>query len=695
MKVAGEAVNKPTAKVVRNRSKFPSMSYHMYNTERFGEYNVNYVFDGLSGDEVPVSSGGRVLSYTLKSPMMQAISRKKDYFMVPMMAILPNNWDNWYNNPTLGDDVPDDAGTGVATFWKHVCAICSTMRNSVVTILKSSSYDNSDKLTALFRYLVFCEYFFSNGSLIASLNCKGSRFLRINLSTGVHTYANFDQIFDRIIDQIIAMINLENFNFTDGDGKIRYVHIKGDTQYFVNYSTVSLRGFLQYMRDDLTTHLTPSNIVDGLTLNFNSILALLGDTAQGDYWTWDWSTNADSPYDLRRVAAYQIVCSHFYSNDHIDYIYSADLYRQLMGYCVYGVDSSTLKLQQFTWNGISRTYDWLSAHYFDYMLGVTIPSNFLADESLGMSAVLTSVAAGNYKPSFAWLGYFSNLFSYRRSLRFVDYFTGSRTRPLAVGDVNVDVNSGSPNFVNVVDVTRNIQRQRFFNAVNRFGRKAEEYIKGLFGVSMAPDYHNPFYLGHTNDVVYGNEVENTGAGQLSMGNSVTSRLQNNGARYQFNFSTDRSCVIIGLSYYDIPRAYLYSCERTLMHLNRFDEFNPFMQFIGDQAVFNDELGSFRNVVSGLTFGYQLRHMEYKQRFDQAAGAFVDWYLPGYIFTNRDDSQRNGGMLDTDFIRSLNTELDDYYVSLTGFSLGHYFHFIVDNDNRTSPSREMAYAPSIL
>lgn len=53
------------------------------------------------------------------------------------------------------------------------------------------------------------------------------------------------------------------------------------------------------------------------------------------------------------------------------------------------------------------------------------------------------------------------------------------------------------------------------------------------------------------------------------------------------------------------------------------------------------------------------------------------------------------MIDPDYIRSRNTELDRFYTQITGFSLGSYFHFIIKNTNSQNASRPMAFAPSIL
>ena len=93
------------------------------------------------------------------------------------------------------------------------------------------------------------------------------------------------------------------------------------------------------------------------------------------------------------------------------------------------------------------------------------------------------------------------------------------------------------------------------------------------------------------------------------------------------------------------------------------------------------------------FAYSLRHMEYKQRYNQAAGGFVE-NLPGFAFLAVDE-RGSQNTINPDWIRSVCSEFDKFYVSLNGWSNGSYFHFIVDNYNDCTGSRPMAYAPSIL
>lgn len=667
--VQGNSQNIPEANVPRTRSTFP-LGYHFFDTHRFGEYHPHYVEDGEKGDTLPVRSSHNVFSYTLKSPLMQNISMKKDYFSVPMEAILPLNWPKFYENPVRGDDVPTDCGPAVVDFWKKVATFMTNLSSGLSSILSDASQGNPSILQSVFRFLLIGEAFYSNGSLLSSLGCHGAPYVRINQN---NKYISYDAFFDSMIATIVALQNADYFTLYVGSQSYDVV---SDSNVNTYQGKISLRHALSLMRDDFT--FTIGSVVTSVPLG--SPLA----SALGNF-TFTYR-NATVPCNLKRLWAYQLVCAHYYSNDHIDFVYSAELFRQLVGsYVKLASPSGVLgSFAFFNFNGISCQYDYLSAKFFTELLSYyntgTAASNLLT-ATLGSSR------------SFGTLGYLSALLSYRRSLRYLDYFTGSRAQPLAVGSTGVSVVN---NTVDVVDVTRNIQRQRFLNAVNRVRHNFEGYLKGIFGGDVpAPDYHNPFFLAHTDDNIYGQETENTGAAQMTDSIAITSNLRSNGSRYMFEINVDRPSVVIGITYYDIPRVYTKTIERSFFHVDRFDMFNPFMQFIGDQPVYLQEIGI--DVNSSLNtmanFSYALRNMEYKQRYNQCAGGFVE-NLPGFAFLAL-DSRGSQVYINPDWIRSVCSEFDNFYVSLNGWSNGSYFHFIVDNFNDCSGSRPMAYAPSIL
>ena len=95
----------------------------------------------------------------------------------------------------------------------------------------------------------------------------------------------------------------------------------------------------------------------------------------------------------------------------------------------------------YSYNGINVLYDVASGHY--------------------MSIALASLNEGD-NLVVAALGYLRNIFCIQDALKYGDYFTGSHTRPLAVGDVTAPVVG---NEVSAVYITKAIAYQRFLNVV--------------------------------------------------------------------------------------------------------------------------------------------------------------------------------------------------------------------------------------
>lgn len=678
----GKAVNEASPKLIKTRSQF-DLSYKHFDTHRFGEYHPHFYFEGVPDDKnITLNSSHTLRSYTLGAPLMQDIQLKKDYFGVPLSAIIPFNWEKWYKNPNRGDDVADEVGPCVTQFWIKVGSFCSSLLSAFRAGVRSDGAFNSlpsTTLTAWFRMMVIFEMFYSNGSLLKTLGISGTQFFSyVNISSvGGSGIRDFDFYFDTWINFLQEDLAITELYVVDSAGHGYYVDFDGHVQNGeLAVRHLTLNGFLSLLRDDLNLTISSVTYSSSIVSDADEFMArvseFISDTASSyvSIYSGDEERHA---IDLSRIFAYQIACAHFYSNENVDDIYSAELYRELIGFCVRPSGSSDV----FSYNGLSIRYDWLSGHYFSLVSGL-FSSTELA------SVFLTS----NLSSHICYRGYFSNVFSFRRSLKFMDYFTGARTQPLAVGDSTVAVNSSK---VNVIDMASGFQKTRFWNAVSRTGSKIRNYMREVMGVELPSDIHDPYFLGHTSDSVFGQEVENTADGQLTLANSVTSVLRSNASRYAFNFDVDVPICIIGISYYDIPRIYTQSTDRTAIGSSRFDKFNPFLQFVGDQPLYNLELG---NTYEHVTFGYQLRDMQYKQKFPIGTGGFVN-QLPGFCFIADDTRYGHFFSINEEYVRSLQSELDKYYVSLTGHSLGSYFHFIVKTDNKCTASRPMVYAPSIL
>lgn len=675
--VSGNSQNAAGGNTPKSRSKFPE-SYSKFQTERFAEYAPFFVMEGVDSDSLPLNSNHEVQTYTLKSPILQSLTKKKDYFAVPMQAILPLNWEKFYTNPNIGQDVPTDCGLGVENFWSKV----RTMFNNDLNILETSidpstnpPETNVQRLDKMFHFLCFYEMFYSTGSLMETLNISGHNWMKITRmgSANDNIEVPFDVFFDELIAAVQTALSLSHgFITMQLGGKTYYIMSQANE---VNSGiSLTLREALELMRDDLSFSIT------AITTSFNTSL---GNNLYNVFVQYSFNPPvSDAPLNLGRLWAYQLTVAHFYSNDHVDFIYSADLFRQYIMQLVTYSSSNNSYSRVFTVNGLEYQYDALSSYYCGRLL-TTAAGGIL-------STLTINVSTPNSQNDL--IAYFVALLSFKRSLRFLDYFTGSRTYPLAIGNTTVNVNS---NKVDVVELAQSSMMTKFLQAVNRSGRKFSAYMKELFGKTPAYDYHHPMYLAHTSDLVGAAETENTGAAQMSDKIAVTSRLRATSSRYAFSFTPDRDCIVIGITYYDLPRVYARATEAQNFFIDRFDMFNPFLQFIGDQSITEAEIGTTTPNVA-LPFSYTNRHMEYKQRYNQCCGGFCvpNTGLDNWIFP-ADVLRRNQvHSISPSFIRSFNSELDRFYQSLTGYSLGTYFHFIVRYDNRMDASRPMAYAPSI-
>lgn len=657
--VNGAGINETKAHVSHSHSRF-NLREPLLDTHRFGEYHPSFVLDGISGDSLPFRCVDDVRSYTLKAPLMQDVLKNKDFFMVTLRCILPLQAERVVTNPNLGDDVPPDAYTSVSDFISKIQCVGNVLTSAIIS--NSLSTNPNEHATAIVQRLIFLESVFSRGSLLASLGCNLSRCLSLKDSSNV--VENIDTAVDNLGLLLATLVTSKGYLAATIDGEACRVvpdvysyRLDNGGSIFTG-KVINLRDFFQMVRD--TSNWAFTNFV---TADATSLAKYSGSNAL------NYIYSADFPIDIARLWAYHLVCAEYFSNDKVDYIYSADLFRQYISSLILNGDHGNVD-DSFSWNGVSLQYDYLSAHYFDAVV---------ADFGGGVSD----------------LQYFLTLFGYKRSLRFKDYFTGSRTRPLAMVtnpnyDTDVAVNN---NAVSVIDVTRSIQVQRFLNAVNASGRKFGEYISSIFGVTPNKDMHEPIFLAHSSDNLFAAEVENTGAAQQTQQNSVTAVFRGKSNNYEYSVSPHEPCIIIGVTSYDIERVYPDSINRSFFIRDRFDMFNPMMQYIGDQGTYVHELQGASYVPFGSNFGYQFRDMQYKQLYPRCAGAFAGDKLPGYAFLYQRDTF--GTHVSPDFIRARNSELDPFYLSLTSYSLGNYFHFICKQINTCDAKRPMIAQPQIL
>lgn len=670
--------NDPKTRVLTGMTKFP-MSYQMPNTARYGHITPFYYQHSRGDDTIPLFSEHELRTYTLKSPMMSDLNMNKSYFMVDMQAIYPRNWHLMFVNPSKGDDVPEDARAVV----RNLLSVSSKLLSNFKSIASFDGLNSFYVLTSYIRYILFMESIYSAGSLFSEFDIHLQNWFKGYYPIdGDLTYVSFDTWFDTKFAP-----NLLGLTFSCNN--ISYCIVNTDSFYIdpnedggIVY--INIRRALEIMRDNefVVTSLADISFenlyrsVDTLVFYHYSARGVDISDAADDY-----------PINLEVIIGYQLGCAQFFTDSHIDYVYNADLFRKAFeSYDERLYHEGDYIYASFPYNGSRLIYDAFSGNNITSLLNYLSffsPSFMVADDST------TDEIFYVFQDGF---NRFAMLFNHRNSLRYGDYFVTGRPNPLGIGDVSVDTSQAS---VSVVDITRNIQMQRFLNAVNLAKQNVGDYARSVLGLDNAHDisYDIPAFLGHKTLSIRGMEIENTGSEQRDA-NSVTTILRSANNIHAFELRTKRPCLVYGVYTFDVPRIYTKTFDRMHMHEDRFDDFIPQLQYVGDQPIYKRELDSQNSIDTN--FAYAVRYMEYKIRHHYAAGGAIE-SLPSWFFITDGSSAdpAENGSISPDFIRSKPYEFDRFYSSLTGYSLGTYFHFIVKTTNHQTLTRKMDYAPEPL
>lgn len=646
------SVNDPRPSPVGGRNEFPQTYKHL-TTDRYGEFSPFYWAKAERGDVQNLHAVHDLHTFTMKSPMVSDVKMTKSFFKVPMQAIYPRNWDKMITIPTQGDDVPSDCRalfdfTKALNYCKEVFA---------------QIHDDYYDANIVRRAFILFELLASDGSLFNRFNLHPSVLLYDRDSS---KYFTPDEFMDAIYFRILDALKESDCYFVDDNNAVYKLKLSDSPVSSYNVKFVNERRFIELFRDtsfDLGGYW--SNLFVGLIDYLPFDLTTINIAFSYNSTAYNSEPKNARFINIEPIIAYQLSCAQFGSNDFVDYIYSAQLYRDNLQSLYLQTEMS---MPTFSYNGIQFQYDIFSENVF-----TTMANNLLNDPSC--------------------FDFFINLFSYQNSLRFGDYFTGAKPRPLAVGEYSAQVNAGQ---VSAIDITRSIQMQRLLNRVNMVGRKLGDYLSGIFGGSMpAAPKDVPIFLAHQKYDLKGFEVNNTGEVQFDIRepNTITSQIRSAENRHIFEIQIDEPCYLIGVNSYEMPRIYSLTMDRFAFHHDRYDDFIPQMQYIGDQDIMAAEIDSRYHTI--VPFAYTLRYMEYKQRYSYASGGFIR-NLPSWAFiTDNEDGNSPSDVIDPNYIRSSPSEFDRFYKSLTGYSLGTYFHFIVAHTNITSPSRQMEYTPEIL
>lgn len=639
-----KAVNRQGVNVKHTHNTFDN-SYYNYMTAPFGVYFPFFSMEGVPQDVIPLHSEHTVRSLPMSSPFLSNLKLNKDTFLVPMQAILPNTWELIFKNPSQGDDVPDDAN---CLFPAWEIDTDANIISSLWSVLVDQDIPNADKMWIL----LILEFFCSQGSLLSQLGYHVNPII-FRSSEDEFVRYSFDSWFDHVVR------NTEYF-------EIDYKGVLYTNSEATQGVTISFSQALSMLRN----YGSSCKIIDITLPNLSEyvITSLPSFSSREDFGT---------DINLQRVLAYQLSCSQFYVNPQVDFLYNAQMYRDNI-FTLYreymlastGDDPS---VKFFDYNGLKVQYDYLSKAYFYH--------------------VCNQIVLGNTDRALPQLfDYMSAIFGHRESLRFGDYFTDSRTRPLALGSDSIPVSSD--NTVSVINVSQRVVYQRFRNAVIKIGNNFGDYLRGIFGSNPSPDYHFPKFISHQDFQISGFETANTS--DSNQGKLVTN-LKTSDDNYLFEVSVDMPCVLIGIAYFSVPRVYMQTKDRQFFHRDRYDMFNPMLQYVGDQIVYNHERTDTRP--NDEIFGYQSRNNEYKQRYGIVSGGFAT-KLPAWTFVadslfNPVDSVIVQDTQSPEFIRAHSYEFDRFFNSISGYSLANMFHFILVFNNKCMSVRPMEINPNIL
>lgn len=640
---------------INNLQNSAPISYNKFNegyetsgTGRFADITPFFVMDSIGDSYIELATPGKVVTQATRSPFMQSVKERYSFYSVPLSSIYHRTWSKFFPLPDKGDDVPDDVRVGFK-LHNFLSALKSITLKPVVDA--STAYNT-------IIYIKFIEGFFSNGSLLSYLRQP----LPAEKVRGLSLDALIDISYVTILSKFQQYVSSNKLNpkidllIPYGNGSLSYT-IRLDSLNKLRYIFDLI--WSQNASFAVSSH---NNSNDALyqslqSLSFGDLNAAIPHVPQSD----------DTFYNLHRPIAYQMICAQFFSNETTDFIYSEELWRNNIDGLYMSLTGESLP--SFTYNGFSVLYDCYSEHLI---------SKF---------------------SDFNLILYLRPLLIFNQSLVFEDYFTGARTRQLAVSDITVPVDSTGKG-VSAIDIAEKLSIARFAHAVNKTSSQLYAYLKGIFNIQMPIGDKMPRFIAEHSQYMGTSETTATTANSdpdnpnTSVNNGiglgqVSSKLVDSSNSTMYGFYCNLPSVVIGCLSFSIPYMYDKAIDRHVFHGDRFDMFQPYLQTIGDQAILPEELGLFNS--GQPLFGWTVRNAEYKVRFSNRVGGMVE-YLPGYTISTPDVP---GTKISPFFVRQSNLLFDEIFASLPNSSLAGYYHYQYNFNIQCVASYNMLRKPQIL
>ncbi len=174
-------------------------------------------------------------------------------------------------------------------------------------------------------------------------------------------------------------------------------------------------------------------------------------------------------------------------------------------------------------------------------------------------------------------------------------------------------------FIDVNDLRLGLSLQRFQEARARYGSRYVEYLRYLGVISSDARLQRPEYLAGGRSPLQFSEVLQTAEGENPVGEMRghgIGALRSN--RYR-RFIEEHGYIVTLMSIRP-KTVYGQMLPRTWIRKTKEDFFQPELQFVGQQEVYNKELSANASNPDGV-FGYQDRYNEYRYHESSVAGEF--------------------------------------------------------------------------
>lgn len=681
------------------------LTHQEFITPLYGEITPTMQLVTIPGDRFVIHDNTKLIHNKVNGNLMSTVNQYIDSFYIPLRCLYPTNYEKLIPNPVKGDDLPNTAlpivplGAFFVNFIESEHQV--DLGNGVVT----SPYD---AFSLLHQYDIYNEdpdidlpisFALYRLHLLSTILSRGQLldYLGYMFDTP-KTEMRISSRLQKAIDDFQTALFADREYYLQ-DGEIAYVPAE-----FISLNSdsfpveVSVRSYKKAeTKEDWRSAISDIYESGGAPIFaysstpattdvLDSALALrtlINDIFRTATFNEDWRTTRsridDEAYEfnnnelnISNILAYQQCVAEYFTNDSVDNIFNAELYMQLLRSVMYppSTDDEDLTLEPvFTYNGVSTEYDLISYGGFFVSLLSSKQDGILGRQHM-----------------FATL-----MFLKRRSLRYGDYFSTARPRMLAVGQLGVNVTDG---MVSPVDITQNLLKQRYLNAVNYGGQGFLQYYAMQMGVTPSDTGCTPRFISHRKIELENRITTNTANNQ----GEQTTNIVGFSDRNAFDVFIDDFGIIISMTSFDCLPVYKSGLDNTLFFADRFDYFNPMLQNIGDQPIKTVELLGYPSL--GRVFGYTMRNSEYKYKISRAHGGFVN-DLPGYLLsypldaTTFSESDLPGLKISPDFIRDKPLYFDAIVSQNTGISPAQNYHFVVSCTNQVQAARKIQATPPVL